>query len=300
MGTADFAVPSLRECAVHHDVCAVVTQPPRPGKRGHPATRPVADEAHSRGIPLMTPERIADRDTTEAVLALKPDGIVVAAYGQILPEPLLQNPQYGAINVHASLLPRWRGAAPIAHAILAGDAETGVSIMQMEASLDTGPVLASARVPIPQDATTLELTAELAALGAELLSDVLRLVERGETMRTPQPSEGVTYAPRLRRSDGELEWSLFSAVEIDRRVRALQPWPGVWLPLQGHRLRILAGGVADDDHENADAPGEIVARQGESVVVNARVGAYRIDRVVPPNANAMSPAAFLRGKRSAR
>ncbi|HYL72166.1 MAG TPA: methionyl-tRNA formyltransferase, partial [Candidatus Dormibacteraeota bacterium] len=257
MGTAEFAVPSLRECAAHHQVVAVVTQPERPGNRGKPAPRPVRDEAQALGIQVHTPVRIREGEAVDAVLAHAPECIVVAAYGQILPMPLLDTPRFGAVNVHASLLPRWRGAAPVAHAILAGDAETGVSIMRMEAGLDTGPVYMQGRVKIAGDATTPLLTRALSELGAELLMDVLVALERGEAQAQPQPAAGVTHARSLRREDGALEWDRCSADDVDRHVRALQPWPGVTLPLQGARVRVVAGGVCDEEAADA-APGSVV------------------------------------------
>ena len=298
MGTAEFAVPSLRRCVTQHDVVAVVTQPDRPGSRGAPAPRPVRDVAVEAGIEVLAPQRIREPGAVDTVLAMAPDCIVVAAYGQILPEALLEQPRYGAINVHGSLLPRWRGAAPIAHAILAGDAETGVSIMQMDKGLDTGPVYARSSVRIPSDATTPALTGVLAELGAELLIDVLSAIDRGEAHATPQPDEGATYAPRLRREDGELDWGQCSADDIDRHVRALQPWPGVTLPLAGGRVRILAGAPMQWPADGATvAPGSVVRQEGEAVVVAAREGAYRIDGVQPAGGRPMTPAAFLRGRR---
>jgi methionyl-tRNA formyltransferase len=298
MGTAEFAVPSLRRCVTEHEVVAVVTQPDRPGSRGTPAPRPIRDVAAEAGIEVLTPARIREQGAVDAILATAPDGVVVAAYGQILPEPLLARPRFGAINVHASLLPRWRGAAPIAHAILAGDDETGVSIMQMDKGLDTGPVYARRSVAIPPDATTPALTALLAELGADVLIDVLSAIESGEARATPQPEEGATYAPRLRREDGELEWSECSAADIDRHVRALQPWPGVTLPLNGSRVRVLAGvPVTLPARDAATAPGSVLRQDGESVLVAAREDAYRVDSVQPPGARTMTPAAFLRGRR---
>lgn len=296
MGTAEFAVPSLREAAAHHEVLAVVTQPDRSGSRGAPAGRPVRDAARALGLEVRTPARIRDAAAVRDVLGLGPEVILVAAYGQILPAPLLDGPHHGAVNVHASLLPRWRGAAPVAQAILAGDAETGVSIMRMDPGLDTGPVYASARMPIRADATTPLLTAALAGLGAELLIDVLSDLARGEARAEPQPAEGVTYAPRLTRAAGALDWSTHTAEEVDRHVRALLPWPGVTLPVAGTPVRVLAGAPCESPAPD-DAPGTIVERVGEAIVVAAREGAYRLDRVVPPGARAMTPAAFLRGRR---
>ncbi len=297
MGTADFAVPSLRECASHHEVIAVVTQPDRPGHRGAPAPRPVRDAAAELDLRVLAPQRVRHDDTIAALLALSPDCVVVAAYGQILPPPLLHRPRHGALNVHASLLPRWRGAAPVAHAILAGDAVTGVSIMKMDEGLDTGPIYTSERVSISDGATTPALTDALAALGAELLVDVLASLEQGTAEATPQSDGGVTLAPRLRRADGELDWSRISGIDVDRHVRALQPWPGVHLPLEGVRVRVLQGAPCDLGAAQTAAPGEVVRADGEAVLVAAREGAYRMDAVLPPGSRAMSAAAFLRGRR---
>ena len=204
----------------------MVTRADRLGNRGKPAPRPVAEAARELGLDVLTPAKIGAPDVVQGLLGLAPDCLVVAAYGQILPPALLDAPPYGAVNVHASLLPRWRGASPIAHAILAGDAETGVSIMRMDAGLDTGPVYAMARVAIDDQTTTPELTARLAGLGASELAAVLSALEQGVAVATPQPETGVTLAPRLRREDGRVDWGARRAIEVDRMVRALKPWPG--------------------------------------------------------------------------
>lgn len=295
-GTAAFAVPSLRVCATHHDVLAVITRADRVGSRGKPAPRPVADAARELGLAVLMPARIGAPEVVRDLLGLTPDCLVVAAYGQILPTSLLDPPAFGAVNVHASLLPRWRGASPIANAILAGDAETGVSIMRMEAGLDTGPVYATVRCPIADDATTPALTAALADLGAAELVSVLDALERGSATATAQPEEGVTYAPRLGREDGRVDWAGRSAVEVDRMVRALQPWPGVMAPIDGVDVQVQAGGAVSVD--SGAAPGGIAGREGESVVIATRDGGYRVDRITPPGKRAMTPAAWLRGRRS--
>jgi methionyl-tRNA formyltransferase len=294
-GTAAFAVPSLRACAQRFEVAAVVTRADKPGSRGRPAPRPLAEAARELGIAVRTPLRIRSPDVVDELLDLRPDCLVVAAYGQILPATLIDAPPRGAVNVHASLLPRWRGASPIAHAILAGDQETGVTIMRMDSGLDTGPVYATARIAIEPDATTPSLTAVLARLGAETLIDVLGRLERGDIEAHPQPESGVTFAPRLDRDDGRVAWVERSAVEVDRMVRALQPWPGVVAPLEGVEVRIERGAVSDA--RNGAAPGMLVRREGESVVIAAREGAYRIDLITPPGRRSMSPAAMLRGHR---
>jgi methionyl-tRNA formyltransferase len=294
-GTAAFAVPALQSCAEHHDVAAVVTRPDRPGNRGKPAPRPVADAARDMGLPVLMPLKIGFPGTVAEVLALEPECLVVAAYGQILPSTLIDAPTYGSVNVHASLLPRWRGASPIAHAILAGDPETGVSIMRMEAGLDTGPVYATARVAIGAEGTTPALTRVLADLGARELLVVLDRLAHGDAVAEPQPADGVTYAPRLSRDDGRVDWSTHSAVVVDRMVRALQPWPGVVAPLAGVDVQLQQGAVTDSVFGFA---GEVVRHEGESVVVQTRDGGYRIDLITPPGKRAMTPAAFLRGRRS--
>ncbi|MFN2613141.1 MAG: methionyl-tRNA formyltransferase [Solirubrobacterales bacterium] len=241
LGTADFSVPSLSVCARQAEVVAVITQPDRAGSRGRPAPRPVADAARDLGLSLLQPERLRDPTTTDAILGLGLDALVVAAYGQILPARLLDGVPLGGINVHASLLPRWRGAAPVAAAILAGDGESGVSIMRMDAGIDTGAVFAMRSVPVAPDATTPALTAALADLGAELLGEVLPAIELGEVVAVPQTGEGATHAPRLTRADAHLDWAVVSAAEADRRVRALNPWPGVAAELAGAAVHLLEG-----------------------------------------------------------
>jgi methionyl-tRNA formyltransferase len=294
-GTAGFAVPSLRACNARHEVLAVVTQPERPGSRGRPAPRPVAGAAVQLGIPLLQPERIRTAETVAEILGLGADVLVVAAYGQIVPRSLLDGHPHGGVNVHASLLPRWRGAAPIARAILAGDEVTGVCVMRMEAGLDTGPVYARREVPIGADRTAVGLTETLAIAGAEELVVVLGALERGTATATPQPEEGMTYAARLTREDGILDWAAHSAVEVDRMVRALEPWPGVTAGLAGVQLRILAG--ASLPAEAGAAPGTVVRTEGESALVATAAGLYRVDALQPPGRRPMSAAAFLRGRR---
>jgi methionyl-tRNA formyltransferase len=256
----------------------------------------VGDTARELGIEVLTPARIGAPEVVASLLELHPTCLVVAAYGQILPAALIDPPPHGAVNVHASLLPRWRGASPIAHAILAGDAETGVSIMRMEAGLDTGPVYATARIPIGADATTPTLTATLAELGASRLVDVLAALENGTAVATPQPEEGVTYAPRLGRADGRVDWAARRAVDVDRMVRALQPWPGVLAPLGGVEVQVQAG--APVDLTDTTAPGAVAGSEGESLVIATLEGGYRVDLITPPGKRAMTPAAFLRGRRS--
>ena len=300
LGTADFAVPSLRALADAHDVVAVVTQPDRPGSRGRPAPRPVADAATDLGVPVLQPARSRAPESVDEILALHPDVLVVAAYGQIIPAALLDGPRYGGINVHGSLLPRWRGAAPVAAAILAGDAETGVSIMQMDTGLDTGAVFDVATTPIAAHDTTPLLLARLAGMGAGLLIDVLARVESGEAVATAQDETAATQAPRLQRADGSVSWQDVTAAGLDRRIRALQPWPGVTAPLGGQPVRLLDGEALAADPTGVEpvAPGTVVATGRDTVDVATAAGVFRLATVQPPNRRPMSAAAYLRGRRA--
>jgi methionyl-tRNA formyltransferase len=298
LGTAAFAVPSLLSCvAGGHEVLAVVTQPDRPGDRGRPAPRPVADAAAEQGLPVQHPDRLRDPAAVAAVTELWPDALVVAAYGQIVPAALLEAVPRGGINVHASLLPRWRGAAPINAAILAGDRETGVSIMQMDSGLDTGPVFAARSTTIGDRETAPELSTRLAALGATLLMEVLDRLERGEQPPPqPQDSNEATSAPRLTRADGQVDWALLDAGAVDRHVRALQPWPGSTATLAGEALRLLEGDALGDAATAAAAPGTILATGQRSLEVACRAGVYRVDALQPAGRRAMDAAAWLRGR----
>jgi methionyl-tRNA formyltransferase len=222
----------------------VVTQPDRPAHRGMKVTpSPVKVAAQELGLAVYQPERIRDPEVAEKLRSLGPDVLVVVAYGQIIPASVLAIPRYGAVNVHASLLPRHRGAAPIAHAILAGDHETGVTIMRMDEQLDHGPILASRGTPIGEREDAIALTARLAEMGARLLVDTIDRLEEIEGVE--QDDAAATVAPRLRREDGELELGM-GAQEIDRRVRALQPWPGATLPTSRGRVKVLRGHVEGD------------------------------------------------------
>ena len=235
LGSPDFAVPALRALvAAGHEVAMVYAQPPRPAGRGHRETPcPVHRAALELGLPVRTPARLRrDAAEHEAFAALGLDAAVVAAYGLILPKPMLEAPRRGCLNIHASLLPRWRGAAPIQAAILAGDAETGITIMQMDEGLDTGPMLLREAVPIGPRATAQELHDQLAELGARL---VLRALAE-DPPPVPQPTEGATYAPKLSKEDGRLDWAQ-DAVALDRRVRALNPWPGTFFEHAGTPIR---------------------------------------------------------------
>jgi len=244
-GTAQFAAPSLR--ALHHaghEVVLVVTQPDRRSGRGMQVTpTPVKVAAQELGLPVYQPEKIRDPEAVERLRAAVPDFLVVVAYGQIIPGSVLSIPRLGAINVHASLLPRWRGAAPIARAVLAGDPQTGVSIMRMDEQLDHGPVLAMRATPIGKDEDAVALTSRLADLGAELLIETLDNFD--EVRAVEQDHTAASLAPKLKKEEGELEWTMGPS-EIDRRVRALQPWPGATLPTSRGRVKVLRGHIEGD------------------------------------------------------
>lgn len=290
MGSPDFAVPALRALhAAGHEIVAVYCQPPRPAGRGHAVHPcPVHAAAEALGLPVRTPARLR-KDTAEhaAFAALGLDAAVVAAYGLIIPDPMLVAPRRGCINIHASLLPRWRGAAPIQAALLAGDTETGVTIMQVDSGLDTGPMLLRGSVPITPATTTPELHDALAELGAQL---VLRALDEAPEP-VPQPAEGATYAAKLTREDGKLDWTQDVAV-LERRVRALNPWPGTFTLLDGAPLKVLAA----RPEAGAGEPGTVL---DEALLVACGSGALRLLRVQAPGRGAMDAAAFLRGRRIA-
>jgi methionyl-tRNA formyltransferase len=237
-----------------HDIALVVTQPNRPGHRMKVSPPPVKTAAEQLGLPVYQPERIRDPAALELLRDIAPEVIVVVAYGQIIPRSILDIPPRGVLNVHASLLPRHRGASPVAHAILAGDRLTGVTIMLMDEQLDHGPILASRTVATEPVEDTPQLTRRLAGVGAVLLVDTLSRLN--EITAVPQDDSRATVAPRLKREDGQLDWQL-PAAEIDRRVRALQPWPGVTLPTNRGRVKILSGHVDGDRYvpEIVQVPG---------------------------------------------
>jgi methionyl-tRNA formyltransferase len=287
MGTPGFAVPALHALVeAGHDVVAVYCQPPRPSGRGQSVRKcPVHTAADALGIEVRTPPRLRnDPDAQAAFAALNADVAVVAAYGLILPQTMLDAPRLGCLNIHASLLPRWRGAGPIQASILAGDGETGVTIMQMEAGLDTGPILLRETVPIGPTTTAAELQDLLAEMGGRLILRALDLAPEP----LPQPEEGVTYAPKLEREHGRLEWAS-DAVDLDRRVRAFDPWPGTFTTLNGLVLKVLAAKLAD----GAGAPGTAL---DNALTVACGSGALRLIRVQAPGRAAMDTAAFLRGR----
>jgi methionyl-tRNA formyltransferase len=239
MGTPEFAVPTLQALDDRHEVVGVVTQPDRPAGRGRKLTAsPVKELALSRGLEVFQPPGFTDPGALQRLADWQPEVIVVAAFGQILPLAVLELPPRGCLNIHGSLLPRYRGAAPISAAILAGEEKTGVTVMLMDEGMDTGPVLAQAELAIGPSDTTGTLTAELADLGAELLADTLPAWLEGRITPQPQDGDRATYCRPLRKQDGQLDWSR-SARHLDRQVRACDPWPGTYTHWQGQRLKVL-------------------------------------------------------------
>lgn len=288
MGSPAFAVPALRELrAAGHEIAAVYCQPPKPAGRGYALRScPVQLEAERLGLSVRTPSRLRG-DLTEqtAFASLGLDVAVVAAYGLILPQAMLEAPRRGCLNIHASLLPRWRGAAPIQAAGLAGDAQTGVTIMQMDAGLDTGPVLLRAAVPITAATTAATLHDTLAELGAPL---ILRALSE-QPVPVPQPDEGVTYAPKLTREAGHIDWAR-DAAAIERQVRAFDPWPGTSTTLHGATLKVLAVQPAP----GSGPPGKAL---DDRLTIACGAEALRLTRVQLSGRPVMTADAFLRGHR---
>ena len=279
-------MPSLQALErSRHEIALVVTQPDRPGHRLRLTPPPVKLAAEELGLPVFQPERIRSPENVNRLAQLAPELIVVVAYGQIIPPSLLALPPRGVVNVHASLLPRWRGAAPVAHAILAGDRRTGVTIMQMDEQLDHGPILAARGTEIGDREDAVSLGERLAELGAALLVETLARLDEIEPRE--QDHGAATHAPRLRREDGELGWEL-AADDIDRRVRAFQPWPGVTLPLAGARVKVLRGRPGS----GAGEPGRILGSGRDGVEVAAGRGSYVLEEVQPPGRRPL-PARLL-------
>ncbi len=286
MGTPDFAVPALDALlAAGHEIAAVYTQPPRPAGRGQSLRlSPVHRRAEELGIEVRTPKRLRrDAAEHEAFRALNVDAAVVAAYGLLLPIEMLEAPRLGCLNIHASLLPRWRGASPIQSSILAGDPRSGVTIMRMEEGLDTGPMLLSDSVPLTEETTATSLHDELATMGGRLIVDALADLP----MAVSQPETGVTYAARLTREDGRIDWTQ-DAASVARQVRALTPWPGTFTTLGDDVIKI--GAV--QQVPGSGAPGEVL---DDRLTVACGTGAIRILKLQRPGRGMMEADAFLRG-----
>jgi methionyl-tRNA formyltransferase len=288
MGTPDFSVPTLAELVGQgHEIAAVYTQPPRPKGRGLAAEpSPVARFASAHGLLVHTPESLKNFDAQQAFAAIEADAAVVVAYGLLLPKPVLSAPRLGCFNLHASLLPRWRGAAPIQRAIMAGDEETGVMVMRMEEGLDRGPVLMAERTAIGRK-TYGELHDELARLGADLMVRALAALERGAAQERPQHEGGATYARKILKEETRIDWTK-PAIELDCLIRGLSPQPGAWCEARGERLKILYAIPA----QGSGAPGEIL---DDRLTVACGEGALRLARVQRAGRAAAEAAEFLRG-----
>ena len=296
LGTSEFAVPALQALAAEgHDIVAVYTRAPRPAGRGQQERKtPVHQAADALGLPVRTPRNLKAEEDAAAFRALDLDVAVVVSYGHILPKSFLEAPVLGCINIHGSLLPRWRGAAPIHRAILAGDAETGVTIMRMDEGLDTGPMLLAERTPISAGDTAQSVHDRLADLGGRLIVSTLDGLMRRTIEPVPQPDAGVTYAHKLGKEEGVLDWRR-PAAELERKVRAFHPWPGTWfdVPVDGklERIKVLSAALA----LAGGAPGTLnLARDGYPVVT-CGVGGLRLGRLQRAGKAATDADAFLRG-----
>jgi methionyl-tRNA formyltransferase len=293
MGSPDFALPALRALAGHYHVVGVVTQPDRASGRGRELKAPpVKTLALELGIPVMQPEKLRLPEAMEQLRAWSPELIVVAAFGQILKKDVLDLPRFGCINVHASLLPRWRGAAPINAAILHGDEQTGVTIMKMDVGLDTGPMLSQRSVRLTQEDTAGSVFEKLSALGADLLIETLPDYLSGNLTPVPQPEEGVTYAPMLKKEEGQLDFN-HDVHELERRVRAFNPWPGAFMDFERSLLKIHRAQVGEGDA----AVGQRLIVQNQPAV-GARGGILILEEVQPAGKKSMSGRSFLAGARN--
>ncbi len=287
MGTPDFSVPVLDALvAAGHEIACVYCQPPRPagrGKKDRPT--PVHRRAEALGLPVRHPVSLRTEAAQAEFAALNADAAVVVAYGLILPQAILDAPRHGCLNIHASLLPRWRGAAPIHRAILAGDAETGICVMQMETGLDTGPVLMRKATPIGAEETTGELHDRLSDMGAHCIVEALDRL--GDLTPEPQPEDGVTYAEKIDKSEARIDWTR-PAVEVDRQIRGLSPFPGAWTEVSGERVKLLGSRLA----EGQGAPGEVL---DSDLVVACGDGAIKVTRLQRAGRGAQSAGDVLRG-----
>ena len=293
MGSPDFAVPCLEALAGSYPVVGVVTQPDRPAGRGGSLRPPAVKEAALRlGLPVIQPEKLRQPEALEQLARWAPDVIVVAAFGQILRPNVLDLPRYGCVNVHGSLLPRWRGAAPLQAAILAGDRETGITIMKMDPGVDTGPILSQRALPIAADETGGSLFVRMAQLGADLLLETLPRYLAGELGPRPQPEQGATYAPMLKKEDGLLDLTR-PAVELERRVRAMHPWPGAYFVWQGQPVKVLRAVLREQASPGA---GRRLVVDGLPALGTGE-GLLLLQEVQPAGKKPMPGKAFLAGAR---
>ena len=297
MGTPDFAVSALDAlCRSGQEVILAVTQPDRQKGRGRKVIQtPVKVCAEKWGVPVFQPVRIREAEAIEQIRSLSPDLIVVAAFGQILPQELLDIPRLGCVNIHASLLPRLRGAAPIQWSVINGDSESGITLMQMNAGLDTGDILFQESVPIGPQETGESLYEKLAELGGEMIVKYLPAIEAGEVKPVKQDDSLSSYAPMLRKKMGEIDWTM-SAAQIEQRMRGMLPWPGAYTTLEGHTLKIWSARVLPADSKYADAvPGTVLFTDKKTICVAAGQGALALLEVQAEGKKRMGTDAFLRG-----
>jgi methionyl-tRNA formyltransferase len=299
LGTSPFAVPTLHRliASPDHDLLAVVTQPDRPsGRGGKMAASPVKEAALAAGLPLLQPEKVRAKDFAQTVRDLAPEAVVVAAFGQIIPQRVLDIPTLGCVNVHGSLLPRWRGAAPMQYALMAGDAETGVTTMMMDARLDTGDILLQSAMPLNEIENWGALEPRLAEIGADLLMRTLDLLEHGDCPRVPQGTAGVTLAPSLPPEIGRLDWDR-PARDLHNLVRGVTPKPGAYTFRQGKRLKVWRSEVVDDVEAVGGLPGTVENIGNGGMTVYTSKGALRLLEVQPESKGRMSADSWARGSR---
>ncbi|MBS0659229.1 MAG: methionyl-tRNA formyltransferase [Verrucomicrobia bacterium] len=296
LGSGDIGLPTLRALAAAHEIAAVVAQPDQPAGRGNqlrePPTKTLAREL---GLPVLQPERVRRPEAVQALREVAADAFVVFAYGQILPQAVLDLPRLAALNIHASLLPRWRGAAPIQAAIRAGDAVSGHTIMFMDAGLDTGDILLQREVPLAEDETGGSLFARLSALAPECILEALELLAAGRAPRVPQNSALSTLAPKLERPDGRIEWR-HGVLELSRRIRAFEPWPGSFTTLPDGRLLKVFGARLASEHGRSDvAPGTVLGPDGDGALVACADGAVRLAEFQPEGRRRLSARDWFNG-----
>ena len=297
-GTPEFAVPALDTLIKTQRICAVFTQPDRPAGRGQSlSASPVKRRALELGLDVHQPVSFKTPETLELLRGLALDALVVVAYGLILPPAALTGPRLGCINIHASLLPRWRGAAPIQRALLAGDIKTGVTLMRMEAGLDTGPMLASREIELTQHDTAKTVHDRLASLGAQLIGDTLNALNEGRVREVPQPSEGVTYAQKINKAEALIDWQQ-DAAQVSRRVHAFNPWPIAETRFNGAQLRIWDAEVRDRASVSPGAaPGTVLAATDDGIDVACGRSVLRILRLQLAGRKALTPGEFIQGQR---
>lgn len=296
MGTPAFAVPSLCTLAISENVTLVVTNPDRPSGRGQTlSSPPVKEEARRLGLPVFQPEKAKHPESVSRIAAERPDVIVVAAYGQILPKSILDIPAHGCINVHASILPKYRGAAPVNWAVVRGETVTGVTIMKMDVGMDTGPILLTRELPIGDEDTAQTIYDKLSLLGAQTLSDALSKLHEGTLPEMPQDDALATYAPMLKKEHGRIDWTK-PAAEVRNLVRGMIPWPSAYTTHAGKVLKIFSATVRGGRGE----PGEILAVGGDGIVVACGDEAIALGTVQPEGGRQMSSGDYARGRRVAK